>query len=105
MQHRKRFDDAGIHQHLKLWELNHADWEHVLSVDLSGTFFVTKAFIDDLKAKGRAAKLASRRLAYVSTDIKNKALNYIAEDVLFLIKGIDVRHHAEVREQAALSKP
>ncbi len=26
----------------------------------------------------------------------------IAEDVLFLIKGIDVRHHAEVREQAAL---
>jgi phosphate transport system protein len=25
----------------------------------------------------------------------------IAEDVLFLMKGIDVRHHAEVREQAA----
>ena len=30
----------------------------------------------------------------------------IAEDVLFLMKGIDVRHHAEVREQqAALTKP
>jgi phosphate transport system protein len=29
----------------------------------------------------------------------------IAEDVLFLIKGIDVRHHAEVREQAANMKP
>ncbi len=29
----------------------------------------------------------------------------IAEDVLFLIKGIDVRHHAEVREQAALTRP
>jgi phosphate transport system protein len=28
----------------------------------------------------------------------------IAEDVLFLMKGIDVRHHAEVREQAALLK-
>jgi phosphate transport system protein len=28
----------------------------------------------------------------------------IAEDVLFLIKGIDVRHHAEIREQAALTK-
>src|SRR6202158_6275966 len=27
----------------------------------------------------------------------------IAEDVLFLMKGIDVRHHAEVREQAAQS--
>ena len=29
----------------------------------------------------------------------------IAEDVLFLIKGIDVRHHAEVREQATLTRP
>jgi phosphate transport system protein len=29
----------------------------------------------------------------------------IAEDVLFLIKGIDVRHHAEVREQATLGRP
>jgi glutamate-5-semialdehyde dehydrogenase len=41
-----------------------------------------KSAIDDLKAKGRAAKIASRRLAYISTDIKNKALNYIAEDIL-----------------------
>jgi phosphate transport system protein len=29
----------------------------------------------------------------------------IAEDVLFLIKGVDVRHHAEVREQPAFSRP
>src|ERR1700684_1142900 len=29
----------------------------------------------------------------------------IAEDVLFLVKGIDVRHHAEVREQTILAKP
>ncbi|HYL76675.1 MAG TPA: phosphate signaling complex protein PhoU [Bryobacteraceae bacterium] len=28
----------------------------------------------------------------------------IAEDVLFLVKGIDVRHHAEEREQSARSK-
>jgi glutamate-5-semialdehyde dehydrogenase len=41
-----------------------------------------KNAIDDLKAKGRAAKLASRRLAYLSTDIKNKALHYIADDIL-----------------------
>ena len=41
-----------------------------------------KSAIDDLKAKGRAAKLASRRLAYLSTDIKNKALNNIAADIL-----------------------
>jgi glutamate-5-semialdehyde dehydrogenase len=41
-----------------------------------------KNAIDDLKTKGRAAKLASRRLAYISTDIKNKALHNIAEDIL-----------------------
>ncbi len=41
-----------------------------------------KNAVDDLNTKGRAAKLASRRLAYVSTDIKNKALSYIAEDIL-----------------------
>ena len=29
----------------------------------------------------------------------------IAEDVLFLVKGIDVRHHAEVREQPLVAKP
>jgi phosphate transport system protein len=28
----------------------------------------------------------------------------IAEDVLFLVKGIDVRHHAQVREHS-LTKP
>jgi glutamate-5-semialdehyde dehydrogenase len=41
-----------------------------------------KNAIDDLKAKGRSAKVASRRLAYLSTDIKNKALHYIADDIL-----------------------
>jgi glutamate-5-semialdehyde dehydrogenase len=41
-----------------------------------------KNAIDDLKAKGRAAKVASHRLAYLSTDIKNKALNNIAADIL-----------------------
>jgi glutamate-5-semialdehyde dehydrogenase len=40
-----------------------------------------KNAIDELKAKGRAAKLASRRLAYISTDIKNKALSFIASDI------------------------
>ena len=35
----------------------------------------------ELKAKGKAAKEASRRLAYLSTDIKNKALRNIAVDL------------------------
>jgi glutamate-5-semialdehyde dehydrogenase len=41
-----------------------------------------KSAVEDLKAKGVAAKAASRRLAYLSTDIKNKALNNIASDLL-----------------------
>ena len=41
-----------------------------------------KSAIDELKTKGRAAKVASRRLAYLSADIKNKALNNIADDIL-----------------------
>jgi glutamate-5-semialdehyde dehydrogenase len=35
-----------------------------------------------LKAKGTAAKAAARRLAYVSTDVKNSTLNDIAGDLL-----------------------
>jgi glutamate-5-semialdehyde dehydrogenase len=41
-----------------------------------------KSAIDELQAKGRAAKLASRRMAYLSTDIKNRALTNIAADIL-----------------------
>jgi glutamate-5-semialdehyde dehydrogenase len=41
-----------------------------------------KNAIDDLKAKGRAAKTASHKLASLSTDIKNKALNNIADDII-----------------------
>jgi glutamate-5-semialdehyde dehydrogenase len=41
-----------------------------------------KSEIEDLTTKARAAKMASRRLAYISTDIKNKALKYIADDIL-----------------------
>jgi glutamate-5-semialdehyde dehydrogenase len=42
----------------------------------------TKSAVTELKAKGRAAKAASRRLAYLSTDIKNRALLNIASDLL-----------------------
>jgi len=41
-----------------------------------------KSAISELEAKGRAAKEASRRLAYISTDIKNRALNRISRDLL-----------------------
>ena len=38
--------------------------------------------IEKLKAKGKAAKQASHRLAYIGADIKNRALNNIASDLL-----------------------
>ena len=38
--------------------------------------------IEDLEAKGRAAKQAAHRLAYLATDIKNQALQNIAADLL-----------------------
>ncbi|MDO8715689.1 MAG: glutamate-5-semialdehyde dehydrogenase [Dehalococcoidales bacterium] len=41
-----------------------------------------KTGIRELDAKGKAAKAASRRLAYLSTDIKNKALANIADDII-----------------------
>ncbi len=41
-----------------------------------------KSAIEELEAKGRAAKAASRRMAYLSTEVKNKALHNIAGDLL-----------------------
>ncbi|MBA7482997.1 MAG: glutamate-5-semialdehyde dehydrogenase [Dehalococcoidia bacterium] len=41
-----------------------------------------KSAIAELEAKGRAAKEASKRLAYIATDIKNRALNNISRDLL-----------------------
>jgi len=41
-----------------------------------------KSAIEELEAKGRAVKTASRRMAYLSTEVKNKALHNIADDLL-----------------------
>jgi len=41
-----------------------------------------KSAINELEEKAGAAKAASRRLAYLSTEVKNKALHYIADDLL-----------------------
>ena len=37
--------------------------------------------IEELEAKGKAAKAASRKLAYLSTEVKNKALHNISQDL------------------------
>jgi len=41
-----------------------------------------KTAIEELEEKGKAAKAASRKLAYLSTEVKNKALANIADDLL-----------------------
>jgi glutamate-5-semialdehyde dehydrogenase len=38
--------------------------------------------VEQLEAKGKAARDASRKLAYLATDIKNRALENIADDIL-----------------------
>ena len=58
-------NNAGIHQHLKFWELSRKDWDRVIAVNLTGPFLVTKAFVDDLKAKG------SGRIINISSIIGN----------------------------------
>ena len=37
--------------------------------------------IEELEARGKAAKAASRKLAYLSTEVKNKALHNISQDL------------------------
>ncbi|GAI60334.1 unnamed protein product [marine sediment metagenome] len=38
--------------------------------------------VEELKAKGETAKAASRRMAYLSTEVKNQALHNVADDLL-----------------------
>jgi glutamate-5-semialdehyde dehydrogenase len=41
-----------------------------------------KSAVEELAAKGKAAKAASRRMAYLSAEVKNRALHNIADDLL-----------------------
>jgi glutamate-5-semialdehyde dehydrogenase len=41
-----------------------------------------EAAIEELKSMGQAARAACKKLAYISTDVKNRALNNIAGDIL-----------------------
>jgi glutamate-5-semialdehyde dehydrogenase len=57
--------------------------------------------IEELEAKGKAAKAASRRLAYLSTEIKNKALANIADDLLAKKDKILAANEIDYREARA----
>jgi NAD(P)-dependent dehydrogenase (short-subunit alcohol dehydrogenase family) len=62
-------NNAGIHQHLKSWELNPEDWHRVIDVNLTGMFLMTKALLPALKGSdsGRVVNISSC-IAYMGTD-------------------------------------
>jgi len=61
----------------------------------------TDKAIQELEAKARAAKTVSHRLAYLSTDIKNKALQNIAGDLLAKKDEILAANKADYKEGKA----
>jgi gamma-glutamyl phosphate reductase len=57
--------------------------------------------IEELKALGKAAKVASRPLGYLSTDIKNKALRNIADDLRSQTKNILAANKLDLQQASA----
>ncbi len=60
-----------------------------------------KSAIEELKEKGRAAKAASRRLAYLSTEVKNKALHNISDDLIAKKDEILAANQTDYKEAEA----
>lgn len=62
-------NNAGIHQHLKAWELSLDDWNTVLATNLTGQFLVSRAFIPAMMEQGfgRIVNISSC-VAYMGTD-------------------------------------
>ena len=55
--------------------------------------------IEILEAKGREAKGASRKLAHLSTEVKNKALSSIAEKLLARKEEILAANEIDLRKR------
>jgi len=60
-----------------------------------------KNAIAELEAKGKAAKVASHRLAYLSSDVKNKALHNISHDLLAKKDEILAANQVDYKEAEA----
>ena len=60
-----------------------------------------KSAIEELEAKGKAARAAAHRLAYLSTEIKNRALHNIASDLLSRQQEILAANEADYKEAEA----
>ncbi len=60
-----------------------------------------KSAIEELEAQGKAAKAASRKLAYLSTEVKNRALRNISQDLLVKQAEILAANEIDYREAEA----
>jgi 3-oxoacyl-[acyl-carrier protein] reductase len=62
-------NNAGIHQHLKSWELSSADWERVIATNLTSIFNTANVFAPAMIKKkwGRIVNVASV-IGYIGTD-------------------------------------
>jgi 3-oxoacyl-[acyl-carrier protein] reductase len=62
-------NNAGIHQHLKSWELSSEDWNRVMGVNLTGVFNCIKAFTPHMMEEkwGMIVNISSV-IAHIGTD-------------------------------------
>ena len=62
-------NNAGVHHHLKSWEIHEAEWRRVLGVNLDGVFLCSKAFSREMKTKkwGRIINISSV-IGFIGTD-------------------------------------
>jgi len=60
-----------------------------------------KSAIAELEAKARAAKAASRKMAYLSAEVKNNALHNISNDLLAKMDGILAANQIDYKEAEA----
>jgi len=60
-----------------------------------------KSAIEELEAKARAAKAASRKMAYLSAEVKNNALHNISNDLLAKKGGILAANQIDYQEAEA----
>jgi len=60
-----------------------------------------KSAVEELKGKGRVAKAASRKLAYLSAEVKNQALHNVAEDLLTKQDEILTANQIDLKEAEA----
>jgi 3-oxoacyl-[acyl-carrier protein] reductase len=62
-------NNAGIHHHLKSWEINEEEWRRIMAVNVDGPFLCTNAFTPHMKDQkwGRVINISSSD-AFTGTD-------------------------------------